>query len=51
MKIRNSKQMENIKSKNAILTKKIDDLKQELTKLVDKFNKMEVINHKTFFYK
>ncbi len=51
MKIRNSKQMENIKSKNAILTKKIDDLKQELTKLVDKFNKMEVINHKTFLDK
>ena len=51
MKIRNSKQMENIKSKNTILTKKIDDLKQELTKLVDKFNKMEVINHKTFLDK
>lgn len=51
MKIRNLKQMENIKSKNAILTKKIDDLKQELTKLVDKFNKMEVVNHKSFLDK
>lgn len=51
MKIKNSKQMENIKSKNIILTKEIDDLKQELTKLVDKFNKMEVINHKTFLDK
>lgn len=51
MKIRNSKQMENIKSKNVILTKKIDDLKQELAKLVDVFNKIEVVSHKTFLDK